>query len=551
MNSPGFAGRRRPAHNTPVPRARHCLWDLAAGLLTLVAACAPTSEDIVIDPSGVDFEVAVLVEVQDQAVQRLSAPFGPAPDGFGQPTLQGLDPQHSLYLVSVDLGTLRAAVPGYDARRISEFAVTSLSTTRLDDSGDPARIVLPADTRVHRVDLEGATLIAASFEDVPSLATLALVVPTDVLHCERILKPVVSFGARNHLLSPPSFAWPTAAQEGFHRIRDLVPLSRERVIAMTSQLLFDLREGEDVQAPGSGEAPRTHHVASVGVAGANFDALALNPAGDALWVSGPAGGDRGFLARYDIEADGLRLAQVYAQDDTGAPLPVLRDVHVDAQGQVLAGGEPRKIVLRRQGTDSFVQVELPDIDKINEADGNIQFITTTGDPGQPHLIGLKGDAVLQGDAESGLFTPEYVQSIANRPLGVSPYLEDGLTTSVSERWAVGRGAIFSRWSPAEGWVGQTLRETPNASACTLGASLNSTAVHYFTLAVDAAHVFLAADRCNAVIAQDRVDGCTAVLTLPDEELARVGEEAVRVLRLGHGRLWIAGEQGRLYTVDRP
>lgn len=530
--------------------AQHHTW-IGASALVLLAACTPAPDEVLIDPSNVTFELAFLVEVHDQVIQRLSAPFGPAPGGFGQPRLQGLDPKHSLYMVSVDLATLQSVVPGYDSSRTAELAVTSLSTSRLDEHSDPARVALPAQSLLHRVDIEAATLEAVSLQDLPELSTLALVVPTDLQFCERTVEPVRAFGARGHLLQPPSFEWPTSEQEGFHRIRDLIPLSRDRVVGNTSELLFDLQVGQEIQPPSTEGLARTQHIAGLGLANVAYDALALDPQTGDLWVSGGRGSDRGFLARYEVAAQGLRLMQTYTEDDTGAPLPILRDVHIDVQGRVLAGGNQRVVLMLRPNSEAFTRVLLPMIDKVDESDDYIQFIKHTGIAAQPHLVGLKGDAVFLGDAETGEFRLEYVQPVANRPLGVSPFLEEAVIISATERWAVGRGAIFSRWSPTSGWLDQTLIETMNADGCTLGASINGSAVHYLSIAVDDNHVFLAGDRCNAVLAQDRNLGCTAVLTLPNEELARVSEEAVRVLRVGYGQLWIAGERGRLYTVDRP
>jgi len=533
-----------------VSLAQHHSW-IGVAALGLVAACTPAPEEVLVDPSNVPFEFAFLVEVHDQAIQRLSAPFGPAPDGFGQPTLQGLNPKHSLYMVSIDLATLREAVPGYDSTRADQLAVTSLSTSRLDAHSDPARIVLPAQSLLHRVNIEAATLEAASLQDLPELSTLALVVPTDLQFCERTVEPVRAFGARSHLLHPPSFEWPTSEQDGFHRIRDLMPLGPDRVLGVTSELLFDVRVGEQVQPPSTDSLARTHHIGSLGIASVGYDALALDPRTNELWVSGPAGQERGFLARYEVADQGLRLLQTYTQDDAGAFLPLLRDVHVDSEGRVLAGGNQRVVLLRGSNSDVFTRVLLPMIDKVDESDDYIQFIKHTGDPAEPHLIGLKGDAVFLGDVSTGQFRLEYVQPVANRPLGVSPFLEEAVIISTTERWAAGRGAIFSRWSPTGGWLDQTLIETMNADGCTLGASINGSAVHYLSIAVDDRHIFLAGDRCNAVLAQDRNLGCTAVLTLPNEDLARVNEEAVRVLRLAYGRLWVGGERGRLYTIDRP
>lgn len=528
-------------------RPRFCL---LATVWAWGLGCGPTVDPLHVDPGGLEFELAFFLELQDESVVRVGAPFGQDPRPFGRAAFDRVPEDHTLFVVSLSQAVLTREVPGYEVRRIAELAVTELVSSEVDATSDPARIPVPADAEVHRVDLSTGDLVAVSTKSVPALSTLALAVPRDLQFCDRDLAAPVPFGARARLLDPPGFEEAKPGSNAFHRFRDLVPLSSSRALGLTGRLLFEIREGAEVEAPASPAGTGgTHHVSSLGLEGADYRALSVSGDGETVWTTGFLDAARGFVARYGLTDDGLTLETLFTTDADGAPLPGFRAVLVDRLGDVVVGGDGGIIFVLQPSEMGFVKVSLPPIDKVDESDDDVQFIIQTPQLDAPHLIGLKGDVLFTGDILMRRFDLEYVRTLGDRPLGASPYLQQVVAVSPQERWAVGRGGIFSRWEPNLGWGPVPLAATPNLLGCTLGGDLNSSFAHYLSVAPDDQHVFLIADQCNAVLAHERVRGCTGVLTLPGEAVARSEDPVLTLLRRGFGRLWIAGADGRLYTAE--
>lgn len=518
------------------------------GLALLAAGCASEPDLRWIDSSGLGLEIAFVIEVDPEGSLRIGRPFGGGPDAFGKPTFETADPARTQYLVSFERRALTALAPAFDPSRLDELAVAMRDGEPLDPNGSPARVAVPEAARVHRLDLESGALEPFPRDTLTALSSLMLVVPTDPRFCQEGLEGLEPFGARPYLLSPSPFGGDNGP---FHTIDHVIPLSRTRVLGASRQVLFVLDEGAEIAAPTSTAAARTILVGLLGLSVADFRALTLSPDRSTVWVAGTyEDEDYGFVARFRLDGATLTFEDLHLEDRDGARFPPLRGVTIDADDQVLVVGKNLWAALLAPGAAGFRRVPLPQPPSHGGSEDDGVLARATGDPEAPHLIGLRGDVALVGDATADRFEIEWIQHVDDRPFGVSPHLED-VAIGPDERWAAGRGAVLARWIRGPGWERVRLAETPRAYPCTLGLDLNATSMHFVSVAADADHVFVLADRCNAMLAIDRDLGCTAFVELPDEPAVQGETEPLRIVRLAYGRLWLAGERGRLFVLDRP
>ncbi|MBI2375800.1 MAG: hypothetical protein HYV07_17520 [Deltaproteobacteria bacterium] len=530
------------------------------GLILLESALLACGSPVVlVDPSLLPDGVAVLFRVGATG-RVLGEPSTFAVAGgrieFGDPSLEA--EQDEVYLLTFSEMELPRIAPGYDLRRRDQISVKKdVATT--DVYSDPVVTRLPQDLWLRRV-LEGGersfTEVAGA-ELASALSSLVLSIPSNADFCaDRAGPELRAFGARGELMPPdePLPGW-TSVGTHFERIRSVHAVSRDRVLAVTLELLFVVDRGGSIAAPSSDlSAPRRTLVAdALGPEGKRFqpfDAV-LEPAGVppgevVLWVAGqvPEPGaphPSGQLVELRIDEAGLR--RVRTATLTEWPLTTLM---IDETGALLVGGNAGALLVRPRGEALRRAPTPPELEGID-----INVIRPSHDPNRPQVLGtaLQDELVAFGNVATGEWgTFARARDPSQRGFGtLIGILDISAAPDGSEVWAVGADALIRRWDRTNGWVGFDLRLTQTAKACSGGKEFGASHAQTNAVCVDDEFVFTLAASCSGALAIDRSGKCTGAVPLPEGPIAPTTASLYSLHDEGD-RILVAGDHAQIYEL---
>jgi hypothetical protein len=530
----------------------------------LLASAGCTSRQVSrADLTPLDLELAVAVVVDgSESPTRISAVFS-TQGGFLRgvaPTFELQSGEVAVRIVGTTMAELKASSRFFstlsaDTVELLIEAPPATPTSDIPDSRLRVRAPLPESTTVLEVGPSGQlgpaprevlrtlTVRASGPLDDPPVGS----VPRAFAASERIFPAGVSIPG--HVGREPS-----------HRILQLFSLGPDRLVAVTETALMIVERGAPLSLAYTASTASSflpiselEPTSTARITGAARRGAEIFAVGDVFL---PSFARVGRIWRFEI-VGGALLKAVDVPPISGDPPAALYSVAVDAQGDVIVGGEAGTLLysagadptrsfrpLPRLRQDPSYADLLHRLTAMTIAD--IDVVTPSNDPNNPVLLGTNNGRVLSGDPVSD----SWRLALEGGPLVGSSQEPrvNGVLAVDAEIWAVTRWGGLLRRDPRG--VTEALRLLPPTllDPCVPRSGDEVALSHLLDVAVDSTHVYAIIKSCSAILRVRRSDDAVSAIVPGGQVVVRADQDYRRLLLTEHGIL-VGGDFGMLYEFQ--
>lgn len=509
------------------------------------------------DLTALEAELAVAVVVSSvESPTRVSSMFsvqGGALRGGDLPSFELQSEEAAVRVLGTSMAELKASsrLLGAVTADGVELVIEVPPATPIADLPDHRlrmRAPLPASTSVLEVGGSGE-LVAAPRSLLGSL-TVRASAPLDQPPSSAQPR---AFAASERIFEP-AMVLPGRAKDPSYRIVQLLPLTADRIIAVTTNALMIVERGQPLSLAYTASAASSFLPLtdldpddSGRIADAVMNGNEIIAVGDVFLPHGPFA-RTGRVWRFEV-VGGALIRSVDRPALIGETPNMLNAVLVDAKGGVVVGGEQGLLYRSAPGpVPRFVPVPRLNLENIlyrsDAVTADIDVMALNGDD---ILLGTNNGRVLSGDPESD----NWHIAIDAEPLATTMHTAriNAIAVFGGEIWAATRtGAVFHR--DAEGNSALLRLLPPPSLELCVPRSGNVVAFGSLqTLAVSATHVYTTQKDCSAILRVRRSDDVLSAVAPGGQVMVLDEDNDLRRLVVTERGMLAGGDLGRLYEFQ--
>lgn len=526
------------------------------GAIYAVSACT-TRQITKADLTSFEAELAVAVVVSTVESPTRVSPLFSVQDGALRggvlPSFELQNEEVAVRVVATTMAELKAssrllgAVSADGVELVIEVPPAT-PTADIPDHRLRLRAPLPASTAVLEVGDSGE-LVAAPRSLLGSL-TVRASAPLDQPPSSAQPR---AFAASERIFAP-EMALPGRARDPSYRIVQLLPLTADRIIAVTTNALMIVERGQPLSLAYTASAASSflplsdlEDDTSARIADAVMNGSEIVAVGDVFVPHGQFA-RTGRVWRFEV-VGGALIRSVDRPALLGETPSMLNAVVVDAKGGLVVGGEQGVLYRSAPGpAPRFVPVPRLNLENIlyrsDAVTADIDVIARYGDD---ILLGTNNGRVLSGDPESD----SWRIAIDAEPLATTMHTAriNAIAVLAGEIWAVTRtGAVFHRDGEGNS-VLLRLLPPPSLEPCVPRSGNVVSFGSLQTLAVSATHIYTTQKDCSAILRVRRSDDALSALAPEGQVMVLDRDNDLRRLVVTERGMLAGGDLGRLYEFQ--